>query len=77
MSRHPAKFTRGALASVACLAGSLNFSGIAQSATPNFAPSPDIGWYAYNRIFIPPRRAAPVPSSRTPHILTFRTMSSG
>lgn len=27
---------------------------MAQSAIPNFAPNPSIGWYAYNRLFMPP-----------------------
>jgi hypothetical protein len=54
MSRHAGTLTRGVLASAAYLAGSLTISAIAQSAPPNFAPNPEIGWYAYNRIFIPP-----------------------
>src|SRR5947208_7148488 len=53
MSRHAANLTVGALASAIYLAGSL--SPTAQSVSPpNFAPSADIGWYAYNRQFIPP-----------------------
>ena len=36
------------------LAGSLAFSAIAQAA-PSFAPTADIGWYAYNRLFIAPK----------------------
>ena len=45
----------GVLAGAVCLAGSLSFPAVAQRATPpNFAPNADIGWYAYNRQFIPP-----------------------
>jgi hypothetical protein len=36
------------------LAGSLAFSAMAQAA-PDFAPTADIGWYAYNRLFIAPK----------------------
>jgi hypothetical protein len=32
----------------------VGFAGIAQAGSPDFAPSANIGWYAYNRIFIPP-----------------------
>src|SRR5438876_12398529 len=53
MSRHAGNFTRGVLASAVYLAGGLSFSAMAQSAPPNFAHSPN-GWYAYNRLFIPP-----------------------
>ena len=53
MSKHAASLTGSILASAIYLAGSL--SAMAQSASPpNFAPSADIGWYAYNRQFIPP-----------------------
>jgi hypothetical protein len=54
MSRHTGTFTRGVLAGAVCLAGSLGGSAFAQSARPNFAPNPDVGWYAYNRLFIAP-----------------------
>ena len=58
MSRHAGSLA--VLASMACLAGS--FSATAQSMppnfAPNFAPSADIGWYAYNRQFIPPASGA-------------------
>jgi hypothetical protein len=52
MSKHQRNFTAGALVGVLCLAGS--FSAMAQGAPPNFAPDRNIGWYAYNRVFIPP-----------------------
>src|SRR5712691_2642634 len=54
MYRHAGKSAGGALASAACLAGSLSFSAMAEGAPPNFAPNASIGWYAYNRQFIPP-----------------------
>src|SRR5215470_61452 len=50
MSRHAGSFTAGVLASAVSLVG----SAMAQNRPPNFAPSADIGWYAYNRQFIPP-----------------------
>jgi len=57
MSTHAAKFTRGVLASAVYLAGSLSISA-AEGAPPDFAPSASIGWYAYNRQFIPPASGA-------------------
>ena len=54
MYRHAGKSAGGALASAIYLAGSLSFSAMAQGAPPNFAPDASIGWYAYNRQFIPP-----------------------
>ncbi len=55
MSAPAGKFMPGVLAGAACLAGSLNFSALAQVASPpNFAPNSSIGWYAYNRLFIAP-----------------------
>src|SRR5712672_169266 len=49
----------GVLAGAVCLAGSLSFPATAQRATPpNFAPNADMGWYAYNRQFIPPASGA-------------------
>ena len=54
MSRHAGSFTAGVLASAVCLTGGLSSAAIAQGFPPNFAPSADIGWYAYNRQFIPP-----------------------
>ena len=46
----------GALVGAICLTGSL--SGVAQGTAPNFAPDRNIGWYAYNRLFIPPPSGA-------------------
>jgi hypothetical protein len=54
MYTHAGKSAGGALASAVYLAGSLSSSAMAQGAPPNFAPNPSIGWYAYNRQFIPP-----------------------
>jgi len=54
MYAHAGKSAGGALASAVYLAGSLSFSTMAQGAPPNFAPNASIGWYAYNRQFIPP-----------------------
>jgi hypothetical protein len=64
MSRHAASLTVGVFASAIYLAGSL--SPTAQSVSPpNFAPSADIGWYAYNRQFIPPA-SGPGPVQQDP-----------
>jgi hypothetical protein len=54
VSRHAGSFTAGVLAGAVYVAGSLSSSAVAQGIPPNFAPSADIGWYAYNRQFIPP-----------------------
>src|SRR5215831_5364055 len=54
MSRHAANITLGFLAGAACLAGSLNFSAMAQGPAPNFAKNSSQAWYVYNRMFIPP-----------------------
>ena len=55
MSAPAGNFMLGVLGGAACLAGSLNVSAMAQGASPpNFAPNSSIGWYAYNRLFIPP-----------------------
>jgi hypothetical protein len=48
----------GVLASAVCLAGSLSCAATAEGAPPDFAPDPGVGWYAYNRIFIPPKSGA-------------------
>jgi hypothetical protein len=53
MSTHAGNVTRGILAAAACLAASLG-SALAEGAPPDFAPHPGTGWYAYNRLFIPP-----------------------
>jgi hypothetical protein len=53
MSAPSGNFMLGVLAGAVCLAGSLNVSAMAQGASPpNFNSS--VGWYAYNRLFIPP-----------------------
>jgi hypothetical protein len=54
MSTLARKSAAAAFASAAYLAGSLGLSTTAQSAPPNFAPHASVGWYAYNRQFIPP-----------------------
>ena len=54
MDRHAGKSARGALAGAVYLAGSLGFAATALAAPPDFAPDASIGWYAYNRQFIPP-----------------------
>jgi hypothetical protein len=48
----------GVLAGTICLAASLGFTATARAAPPNFAPDASIGWYSYNRIFIPPASGA-------------------
>jgi hypothetical protein len=58
MSRHAGTFATGALAGAIYLALGLNHPATAQSALPNFAPHANIGWYAYNRLFMPPARGA-------------------
>src|ERR1700692_3774153 len=57
MSRHAGYFT-GVLAGAVYLAGSLSFSAMAQGTPPDFAHNASIGWYAYNRLFIPPASGA-------------------
>ena len=58
MSRHAGTFTGGVLVGTVYLSSSLSFSAMAQGAPPNFAPNASVGWYAYNRIFIPPASGA-------------------
>ena len=53
-----AGYLTGVLAGAVCLAGSLSSTAMAQGTTPDFAPDASIGWYAYNRIFIPPATGA-------------------
>src|SRR2546427_1820259 len=53
MFRHAGHST-GVLVGAVYLAGSLSFLAAAQGTPPDLAPSADIGWYAYNRQFIPP-----------------------
>ena len=54
MSRHAANITLGFVVGAACLAGSLAFSAMAQSAPPNFAKNSSQAWYVYNRMFVAP-----------------------
>jgi len=49
-------FMVGVLAGAIYLAGSSSFSAMAEP--PNFAPNASVGWYAYNRLFIPPASGA-------------------
>jgi hypothetical protein len=58
MFTHQENFAGGVLVGVACLAGSISFSAMAQGTPPDFAPSRNIGWYAYSREFIPPAHGA-------------------
>jgi hypothetical protein len=58
MSGLRGNITGGVLAGVVCLAGSLSVSAMAQGTPPNFAPNRGVGWYAYNRLFIPPASGA-------------------
>jgi hypothetical protein len=65
MSRPAASFTAGVLASAVSLVGSAMAQNIPSNFAPNFAPSADIGWYAYNRQFIPPA-SGPGPVQQDP-----------
>jgi len=58
MSGHAGNVTAGVLAGAVYLVGGLSFSAMAGDEPPDFAPNPNIGWYAYNRIFIPPASGA-------------------
>jgi hypothetical protein len=53
-----AGYVTGVLAGAVCLAGSLSLPAMAQGTPPNFAPDAGIGWYAYNRLFLPPASGA-------------------
>ena len=53
MSRHSRWFRRCVLVGAALLCGA-SVSALAQSAPPNFAPNPSIGWYNYGRQYMPP-----------------------
>ena len=53
-----AKFAGSVLAGLVSLVGSSGISALAQGAPPNFATNPSVGWYAYNRLFIPPASGA-------------------
>jgi hypothetical protein len=57
MSRFAGRFA-GILAGTVYLAGGLGFTAMAQGTPPDFAPDASIGWYAYNRLFIPPASGA-------------------
>jgi hypothetical protein len=49
----------GAFAGALFLAQGLNHAAMAQSAArPDFAPNAGIGWFSYNRVFIPPASGA-------------------
>ena len=61
----PAAYFGGVLAGAVCLATGFNFSALAQGAPPDFAPNAGIGWYAYNRLFIPPA-SGPGPVQQDP-----------
>src|SRR5262249_24947511 len=63
MRRHLGNLLVGILAA-ASLAG-LNVSAVAESAPANFAPNADIGWYSYNRQFLPPL-SGPGPVEQNP-----------
>jgi hypothetical protein len=66
MLGHSGSFTGGVLAGAVYVAGSLSFSAMAQGVSPpNFAPNASIGWYAYNRQFIPPA-SGPGPVQQDP-----------
>jgi hypothetical protein len=58
MSTHARNFNRGVLAGVVYAVGSLSVTAIAQAAPPDFAPNANVGWYAYDRAFIPPLSGA-------------------
>src|SRR5262245_30869504 len=47
-------YVTGVLFGAVLVAGGLNVSASAQGTRPNFAPDANIGWYAYNRLFIAP-----------------------
>ncbi len=55
MSRPAANLAIGVLAGAFCLAAGSRYPTMAQGAArPDFAPNANIGWYSYNRVFIPP-----------------------
>jgi hypothetical protein len=58
MSRHARDLARAVLTGALYLAANSSFVAMAQSAPPDFAPDASIGWYAYDRIFIPPPSGA-------------------
>jgi len=44
----------GVLAGAFSLTAAFSCAAVAQDARPDFAPNPGVGWFAYNRVFIPP-----------------------
>src|ERR1700741_5305756 len=58
MSKHRGSFSAGVVVGAVSLAAGSSFPATAQGTPPNFAPDRNIGWYAYNRIFIPPAHGA-------------------
>ena len=66
MPRPAANLAIGVLAGAFCLAAGSSHPALAQGAArPDFAPNASVGWYAYNRIFIPPASGAgPVQQDR-------------
>jgi hypothetical protein len=54
MVGHAGHVAGAALAGAVYLTAASSFSAMAQGTPPNFAPDASIGWYAYNRIFLPP-----------------------
>src|SRR5262245_1333192 len=49
-------YVTGVLFGAVLVAGGLIVPASAQGAPPNFAPDANIGWYAYNRLFIAPAK---------------------
>jgi hypothetical protein len=64
MPRH-ARYLTSVLGAAVSLTVGLGFSALAQGTPPNFAPDAGIGWYAYNRLFIPPA-SGPGPVQQDP-----------
>ena len=58
MIRATKSFTISVIAGAACLGGTTVAAMSEDASPPNFAPNPSIGWYAYNRLFIPPTTGA-------------------
>jgi hypothetical protein len=58
VSRFAGYFTGVLAGAVYLVAGSLSFTAMAQGTAPDFARDASVGWYAYNRIFIPPASGA-------------------
>jgi hypothetical protein len=60
-----ARYLSSVLAVAVVLTASLSSSVLAQGTPPNFAPDAGIGWYAYNRLFLPPA-SGPGPVQQDP-----------